>query len=763
MMTDVAPALQPARTRRRIGELLVDEGIIDHTQLQHALTEAQVVNGKKERLGHTIVRLNLATEVDIARALARQLHLDYFDGAVIPVNDTLAAQIPSQLAERNSLLPLRMEPDGTIVVICADPTNVVAFDDVRLASKARRVRPIVAPQSLLEAAIRKAYGFDQRAGELLDAIDDRRVEEGAADLDFTTGVEDAPVIRLAEGILGDAVEARASDIHVEPGREDTAVRYRIDGVLHNTMTVPRSATGALISRLKLMAGMDIAERRRPQDGRARFKSKAAEVDLRVSTLPSMHGETIVLRILRKGAEQLAISDVGFTPHQLQQVLNVIERPQGLVLITGPTGAGKTSTLYSFLGHLAGEKHNIITVEDPVEYELSEVNQTQVHERIDFTFAKALRTVLRQDPDIVMVGEIRDPETAELALQASLTGHLVFSTLHTNDAPSAVVRLRDLGIPSYLIASSLTMVIGQRLGRSVCSGCAEPDRPDDRTMAALHIGPKDLQAGNYRRGAGCPRCNHTGYLGRTGIFEILTVDSKVREQIASQSSESGLRTAARRSGMSTLREDAMDKAAAGLTSLEEVLRTTTTDLVDAGACPVCAQNVNDDFSLCPWCGVDLRPHSCAECLRHLEMGWKVCPSCGTPTGNGAPKDRNAKPVLMVVDADPSVRAAVAVMADADYKVIGAEDGRAALEAVHHTPPDAVLVAVDLPDMDGYNVTRELRARPVTADLPVVLMTDAEGEDVAQQGLRAGADDHIVKPLDADDLLARLDVVRRRLAK
>ena len=759
-MTDVAPALQPARTRRRIGELLIDEGTIDPSQLQRALSEAAVVNGKKERLGQSVVRLGFASEQDVARALARQLHLDYFDGSAIPINEALVSQIPSQLAERNSLLPLRMEPDGTIVVVCADPTNVVAFDDVRLASKARRVRPVVAPASLLEVAIRKAYGFDQRAGELLDALDHGREEVN--ELEAMAGVEDAPVIRLAEGILGDAIDARASDIHVEPGREETAVRYRIDGVLHHVMSVPRTATGALVSRLKLMAGMDIAERRRPQDGRARFKSKSAEVDLRVSTLPSMHGETIVLRILRKGAEQLAIADVGFTPSQLQQVLNVIERPQGLILITGPTGAGKTSTLYSFLGHLAGDTNNIITVEDPVEYELPGVNQTQVHERIDFTFAKALRTVLRQDPDIVMVGEIRDPETAELALQASLTGHLVFSTLHTNDAPSAVVRLRDLGIPSYLIASSLSMVIGQRLGRSVCTKCGEPDRPDERQMASLHLSPKDVQNARYRKGAGCPQCNHTGYRGRTGIFEILTVDGNVRDHIATQSSESALRTSARRSGMRTLREDALDKAAAGIISVEEVLRTTTTDLVDAGACPVCAQNVGDDFCLCPWCGVDLRPNSCAQCTRHLELGWKVCPTCGTPTEADVPKDRNAKPLLLVVDPDASVRGAVAVMADSDYKVIGVADGRAALEAVHHTPPDAVLLAVDLPDMDGYTVTRELRARPVTANLPVILLTENVDAQTAQEGVLAGADDHITKPLDADVLLARLDAVRRRLA-
>ena len=756
-MTDVAPAPQPTRTRRRIGELLLDEGIIDGAQLQRALSEAQIVGGKKERLGQTVVRLGFATEQDVARALAGQLHLDYFDGSAIPVNDLLVAQIPSALAERNMLLPLRMEPDGTIVVVCADPTNVVAFDDVRLASKARRVRPVVAPASLLEVAIRKAYGFDQRAGELIDALD-----EGATDaeLDDLDGVEDAPIIRLAEGILADAVEARASDIHVEPARDETAVRYRIDGVLQRVMSVPRSATGALISRLKLMSGMDIAERRRPQDGRARFKTKSNEVDLRVSSLPSMHGEKIVIRILRKGAEQLVLTDVGFTPQQMQQVLSAIDRPQGLILITGPTGAGKTSTLYSFLGHLASERNNIITVEDPVEYELPGVNQTQVHERIDFTFAKALRTVLRQDPDIVMVGEIRDPETAELAMQASLTGHLVFSTLHTNDAPSAVVRLRDLGIPSYLIASSLTMVIGQRLGRAVCADCGQEEIPDEATMASLHLTTRDLEGMNFRKGAGCQRCNQTGYRGRTGIFEIMTIDGPVREQIANQGSESALRTAARRTGLRSLREDALDKAAAGITSIEEVLRTTTTELNDTGACAVCAQLISDDFQLCPWCGVDLRPNSCTQCARHIELGWKVCPTCGTPTGVDAPRDRNAKPVLLVVDPDNSARGAVTVMVDSDYKVVGVPDGQSALEAVHRTPPDVVLLAVDLPDMDGYAVTRELRARPVTTKLPVVLMTDAVDADTAAEGLAAGADDHVAKPLDADVLLARLDAVRRR---
>ncbi len=745
--------------RRRIGELLAEAGLITPEQLQDALSSVRAVDGRRERLGQAIVRLGYATEVQVAQALADQLRLPF--QATVPIDAVAVARIPAALAERAGVLPLAWEPDATLVVACSDPTNVVALDDVRLASGARRVRPVVAAASLLEIAIRKAYGFDTRAGEIIDAMEAGRTDE-AADTDLLTVTDDAPVIRLAEGIIADAVDTRASDIHVEPGRSGTVVRYRTDGVLHKVMTVPRSATGPLISRLKLMAGMDIAERRRPQDGRARFASKGSEVDLRVSTLASLHGETIVIRLLRKGAERLSVGDVGFTQEQVAHVLPIVERPQGLILITGPTGSGKTSTLYAFLGHLAGEERNIITIEDPIEYELSGVNQTQVNERIGFTFAKALRTVLRQDPDVVMLGEIRDPETAELALQASMTGHLVLSTLHTNDAPSAIVRLRDLGVPPYLIASSLSLVMGQRLARSVCERCATATVPGERLMAQLHLSPRDLEAGSYRMGAGCPPCNHTGYRGRTGIFEVLTVDGGVREHVAAQAPESALRTAARLSGLRSLREDALAKAAAGVTTLDEVQRVTTTDLTDAGACPVCAQHVEDDYALCPWCGADLRPDACANCSRHLERGWRLCPSCGTPTRGEAGPQPDGLPHLLVIDDDPSVCAAITAMLTGDYEVTTADSGKAALEAVHRERPDAVLLDVGLPDLDGYAVTRELRARPVTVGLPIVLMTGLDDPSTELEGLRAGADDHVTKPLDLEVLLARLDAVRRRLA-
>jgi type IV pilus assembly protein PilB len=759
-MTETASPLQPTRVRRRIGELLLDDGVLAPEQLQAALRSAKVIDGRRERLGQTIVRLGFTNADNVGRALARQLQLEYFSDDELPINDALIAQVPAGLAERHSLLPIGAEPDGTLLVACADPTNIVALDDVRLASGARRVRALVASSTLIEAALRRAYGFDQRAGELIDAMGSNR-DDDAAELALATVTEDAPVIRLAEGIIADAVDARASDIHVEPGRLETHVRYRIDGVLKQVMAVPRSATGPLISRLKLMSGMDIAERRRPQDGRARYTGKSAEVDLRVSSLPSMNGETIVIRLLRKGSERLDVGDIGFSAEQLAQVMPIVERPQGLVLITGPTGSGKTSTLYALLAHLVGEHTNIITVEDPVEYELPGVNQTQVNERIGFTFSKALRTVLRQDPDVVMVGEIRDPETAELALQASLTGHLVFSTLHTNDAPSAVVRLRDLGIPPYLIASSLSLVMGQRLARSVCPHCAVSSVPGERLMAQLHLAPRDVASGAYRSGAGCPTCNHTGYKGRTGVLEILTVDGQVREHVANQSTEAALRTAARLSGMRSLREDALAKAALGTTTLDEVLRVTTTDVAEAGTCPVCAQNIEDDYAVCPWCSADLRPDACASCGRHLDLGWRSCPSCGTPRASEQ-KAVEAVPRLLVVDDDASVRATIAAMLTGDYEVIEAPDGQTALDIVHQERPDIVLIDVGMPDLDGYEVTRNLRARPVTVNLPIVLMTGSDDVDTEIQGLRAGADDHVLKPLDYHLLMARLAAVRRRMA-
>ena len=647
--TPAPRAPEASRQRRRLGEILIAEGVMDERQLAHALQNQLFKDGRKERIGQTVVRLGFVSEQAVARTLARQLGLDHLDDQDLQVHPDVAGLLSAAMAERHKILPLRREGD-TLIVACTDPTDVVALDDVRLATNSRRIRPVVSTPTLLGTAMRKVYGFEGRASELVDAIntDNHKADDSDAEI---TSIDDGPVVRLAEGILAEGVKTGSSDIHVEPGRTETAVRYRVDGVLQQVMTVPRGKAGSLISRLKLMAGMDIAERRRPQDGRATFKADGQEVDLRVSSLPSLHGETVVLRLLRKGSERLRVTDVGFTPTNLTTELSAVERPQGLVLITGPTGSGKTSTLYSFLGHLANEANNIITLEDPVEYELAGVNQTQVHDRIGFSFAKALRTVLRQDPDVIMVGEIRDPETAELALQASLTGHLVFSTLHTNNASGAFVRLRDLGIPSYLIASSLTLTMAQRLARTVCSRCAQPVQPSDQLLSQLHLTPADLGEGRYMAGSGCNACNGSGYRGRIGVFEVIPTDASVRELLASNASEAAIRRAARLTGMRSLREDALRLAREGVTSLEEVLRVTPADLNDEGSCPVCALQVEVEYALCPWCGVHLRPDACAQCERALETGWTVCPYCGTNVPGQSSELRMAPTAPAAVEPEP----------------------------------------------------------------------------------------------------------------
>jgi type II secretory ATPase GspE/PulE/Tfp pilus assembly ATPase PilB-like protein len=564
------------REKKPIGEWLVEENLISQGELLEALASRMVIDGKRERLGETITRLGFADPSEVSRVVAKQFSLEYA-GTDLPTHHSAARDaIPESLARRHGIVPLWTETDGTLVVLTADPTDIVAMDDVRLSAGARRIRPIVTPPDRIRDALKSVYLSDgSRTGDLLDQI---TAESTVVDEVEERAEESGPVIRLAEQIIHDALVGAASDIHVEPGKTSSRVRYRIDGVLQEVMALPKKVHAPLVSRLKLVAALDIAERRRPQDGRSTYRSRSEEADIRVSTLPVMHGEKIVMRLLRKGAEQLRLDEIGMSVRQHAHVLAHIERPQGLCLLTGPTGAGKTSTLYAFLDHLSDEERNLITIEDPVEYELPGVNQTQVSPRIGWSFSTALRTVLRQDPDIVMVGEIRDLETAELAMQASLTGHMVFSTLHTNDAPGAVTRLADLGIPDYLISSSLTLVVAQRLGRRICSGCAQPHTPTERETERLRLTDADVAFDGWRSGRGCKACGGSGYKGRIAFIEILTVDRGVQAAVLARADEGDIRRAARAGGMRSLREDGLVKARQGITSLDEVLRTTPADSI-----------------------------------------------------------------------------------------------------------------------------------------------------------------------------------------
>ena len=566
--------------RRRLGEVLVAGKVLTDAQLNEALRVQREDKGRRRRLGEVITALGLADEVAIARALSDQLGLPFLDLGNLPIPDETLAVLPRNVAVRHGAVPVTIAHD-VLTVALADPTNVLALDDIRLATKLASVRTAVATASDIKEAVNRYYGGGASAGETFGSLADveglEATEEREEDLEQVGDVDDAPVVRLVNAIMGEALHSRASDIHVEPQERDVRVRYRIDGLLREVTVVPKAIQGPLISRIKILSGMDISERRKPQDGRGRIKLDRQEADTRVSSMPTMHGETVVIRLLRKETEKAkTLAEVGLDERDRVVVERALGEPQGLILITGPTGSGKTSSLYAGLASVIRPDINVVTLEDPVEYQMRGVNQVQINERVGLTFAGGLRTILRQDPDIVMVGEIRDPETASIAMQASMTGHLVLSTLHTNDAPAAVSRLIDMGVEPFLITSSLTLVVGQRLARVPCSKCSEPVEADPRTLELLGLDPDQVDEAGLRSGPGCGFCAQTGYQGRLGLFEVVRVTRKIRELVVARATEVALKEEAVAGGMRSMRADGLAKALAGRTTLEEVLRVTPPD-------------------------------------------------------------------------------------------------------------------------------------------------------------------------------------------
>ena len=545
------------------------------------------------------------------------------------------------------------------------------------------------------------------------------------------------------------------------------VRYRVDGLLRDVMTVPRSAASATTSRVKIMSGIDIAERRRPQDGRTRIVVDGDAVDARVSTLPTLHGEKIVIRLLSRSEGVLPLARIGFSERQLSTVLSTLLAPQGLVLITGPTGSGKTSTLYSAVSQLRTPDRNIVTLEDPVEIQLRGINQVQVNERAGLTFATGLRSILRQDPDVVLVGEVRDRDTAELAMRASLTGHLVFTTLHTNDAAAAVTRLIDIGVEPFLIASSLAMVVAKRLVRTPCPACAAPYTPSPRTLALLGLVEADLEGATMVRGRGCDDCGSTGYLGRAAIFEVLPVDAAMREVLTSRATEGAIRAAARSSGVMSMRADGIAKAMRGETTLDEVLRVTHVDAAAAAAqCASCDRALNDDMAFCPWCASSVEDSGCLSCHRPLDPEWRVCPWCRTSNAVGAiPLDlpvvrSSRRPRVLVVDDDDSVlRFAAAALIDV-ADVVGVSTAQEGMHTLATQPIDAVVLDVMLPDLSGVEMTRLLRSDTHSALIPIVLFTGTDDTSVRIEAVHAGADAYLTKPVEPAELEATVVTLLER---
>jgi type IV pilus assembly protein PilB len=603
--------------RTVIGECLRQAGVVTETDLREALAEQR---RSGERLGSILVRMNLATERQVAEILAGQLGLPFVDLSEYPPVTEALLRVPKRMALRHTCVPIAIEKN-VLTVAMTDPLLLALIQDIEFQSGCR-VRQAVATRDDILEAIRRGYQ------DTALTLATQPVAPGTPE---PATSEAAPIVDIVDLVIQSALRSGASDVDLEPTASGVVVRQRLDGLLKEVMDLPKWVHEGLVARIKVMAGLDIAEKRLPQDGRIRAHADDGQgLDLRVSTMRTILGEKVVLRVLdhRKGVPPL--DALGLSPVALTQLQAFLRHQHGMILVVGPTGSGKTTTLCSALASLRSERTNIVTIEDPVEYQIPGVNQTQINSKIDLTFARSLRAILRQDPDVVLVGEIRDHDTARVAMQAAQTGHLVLSTLHTDDAPASVERLADIGIEPYVSASALIGVIAQRLVRRLCANCRRAYIPEPDRLRAL--GVPELEAGSitFYDAGGCDQCHQTGYRGRIGIYEIMFVTDEIRRLIARKVVGVELRASARAGGMRSLGEDGLLKVKAGLTTPEELLRVVTEIRTRDAACSQCGSDVESDFVACPTCGHRLGG-GCSHCGRSIQPDWKYCPYCAEGTG------------------------------------------------------------------------------------------------------------------------------------
>jgi type IV pilus assembly protein PilB len=561
---------------QKLGNFLVREGLITPEQLENALQEQKANGGM---LGSNLVKMGYIEEAELMEFLSKQFGVPSTDPSKLDVDPEVIEMIPGNIVNKYRIVPISLEGQ-TLTIAMVDPSNIFIIDDIKFLTR-KNIRVTVATESSIKSAMDRFYDAGAALEDVMQEFDEDGVDvvEGAEDLDLgelEEAAEQAPVVKLVNLILVDAIKKVASDIHVEPYEKSFRVRYRIDGVLYEVMKPPMKLRNALISRLKIMSRLDIAERRLPQDGRIKLKTKGKEMDFRVSVLPTLFGEKVVLRLLDKSNLQLDMTKLGFEKKQLANFQDAIHKPFGMVLVTGPTGSGKTTTLYSALSELNKTTENISTAEDPVEFNLGGINQVQIHESIGLSFAACLRSFLRQDPDIIMVGEIRDFETAEIAIKAALTGHMVLSTLHTNDAPSTVNRMLNMGVEPFLVSSAVNLILAQRLARRVCLDCKEEIAIPKETL--LDLGVPDEEVGSFKcyHGIGCPTCSQTGYKGRIALYEVMPMYEEIKELVLVGASSTEIKREAMRLGMLTLRQSGINKLKEGITTVEEVVRCSVKD-------------------------------------------------------------------------------------------------------------------------------------------------------------------------------------------
>jgi type II secretory ATPase GspE/PulE/Tfp pilus assembly ATPase PilB-like protein/FixJ family two-component response regulator len=614
-----------------MGTILVNNGLLSEKMLDQAHRE----KFPGEFLSETMVRLNLCTEAKILKVMQSQLNIEYIDLRETPLNPVVVKFFPRELCEKNRMIPVTL--DGRqITIAMADPSDIYKCDNITKMT-GLKVVPLLASSSEILSQLKIFYGekeddLTEEAGEVSDLEPMDEIDIVIEDDDSDTNIQELigssevpPIIRIVNAIFSEAIRYRASDIHVEPKTKCTLVRFRIDGMLHSKIKVPADLHSAVISRIKILAKMDISERRKPQDGRITVKAGMRIVDMRVSSMPTMNGEKAVMRILDKSAAIRDLDELGVLPDDLTKINTIVKKPQGVIITTGPTGSGKTTMLYSILSAMMDNSKNFETIEEPVEYFLEEANQVSVREKIGLSFAQVLRATLRQDPDVILVGEIRDFETADVAFKASLTGHMVLSTLHTNNSVASVTRLMDMGIKPYIIASALEGIMAQRLVRKICSDCREEVDPSPELLHLLRVPAVNLN-GKAFRGKGCDLCNNSGYMGRLGVFEMFVMTDDFRHFISSSYKESELLEMARANGMRTLLEDGVEKVKLGKTTLEEILRVIGPQTVHERSCANCMRMIDAKFLFCPFCG-SFRQNSCKNCRMPLEMEWHTCPFCG----------------------------------------------------------------------------------------------------------------------------------------
>ena len=741
---------------QKIGEIMVSRGYLPQARLMAAL-EAQT-HTPGHLIGVLLVQQGAVTAEQVAEALAEQLGLPYVDPLRRRVDPALVWKVSRTLAEEREVLPLERSVSGAIEVAMANPRDINTLRDLEFVFHSN-VTPMVASGPRIGQAIQRHYSLEHRAQQMLSGVD----ADWKAVTTSPTGLEldgeaiasrlraggSRPYVDLLNFLLINAIERKASDIHLDPQADDVRIRFRIDGMLREALTLPPWSSRPLVSRIKVVGLLDLSVHNRPQDGKVTASLGVRKIDLRISIVPSQYGEKVVIRLLDHSILQADLGNLGWSPRALSSFYRMVSQPQGLVLCVGPTGSGKSTTLYATIHRLRSETTSIVTVEDPIEYSLPGITQIQVNEKLGMQFSSAVRSILRQDPNVIIIGEIRDAETADAAFEAANTGHLVLSTLHTNHAIGTITRLLDLKVPPWLLGTALTGIVAQRLVRKVCHNCGIQAAPEQEDWTRLGVEPIDLGPGVRRAGPGCPQCRYVGYTGRLGVIEVLNVTDGLRQMLLEGAGEDDLWRQARTDGLVTLFDEAMEKVRAGLTTLEEIARVVPVDpwRSEAARAPRQVPVMEDtDEPLIELGGEHL------EVLEEAVMS----PVEGVPPL----RVQRARPRIVIADDAEEVLQLVGITLEDDYDLDLTRDGAEALSKVEEVLPDLVILDVMMPRMSGFEVCERLRENLTTAAIPVLFLS-ARGERThVKQGFHVGADDYLAKPFDPEELQLRVRALLRR---